>query len=168
MKLLQSVYYDSPLGKIRCLFDADRLCYLDYANNDDRMTKMLTTRYRKFSITPGSDLLGIRARLDCYFAGRWDAFDGLDLCTDGTDFRRTVWSELRKIPVGQTTSYLRVARNIDQPNATRAVGNANAHNPICIIIPCHRVIRTDGLLGGYAGGVKQKKWLLTHEGMQFD
>ena len=81
----------------------------------------------------------------------------------GTAFQQRVWADLRRIPPGETRSYLDIARAIGDPNATRAVGTANGANPIAIIVPCHRVVRNDGALGGYAGGLERKKALLAAE-----
>jgi O-6-methylguanine DNA methyltransferase len=74
-----------------------------------------------------------------------------------------VWDALRRIPVGETVSYVDIARELGIPGASRAVGAANASNPIALIVPCHRVVRADGSLGGYGGGLERKQWLLTHE-----
>lgn len=101
-------------------------------------------------------------QLTDYFAGQLTVFD-LPLCAVGTPFRMRVWAELQKIPYGETISYGELARRIGAPNACRAVGGANHHNPISIIIPCHRVISADGSLGGYGGGVEMKRWLLEME-----
>ncbi len=168
MKSLQSDRYKSPIGEILMLSHSEQLCYLDFADNDARLEKLLTTRYREFSIaSPKKNATNLRTRLARYFAGQWDAFDGLQLCTDGTDFQNKVWRRLQKIPLGETTSYQKLAKAIHKPKAIRAVGGANARNPIAIIIPCHRVIAADQSLGGYAGGVERKAWLLAHEGAKF-
>ncbi len=84
--------------------------------------------------------------------------------TDGTDFQRAVWRELRRIPSGKTISYAELAKRIGRPKAVRAVGLANRSNPISIVVPCHRVIGSDGSLTGYGGGMERKDWLLRHEG----
>ena len=91
------------------------------------------------------------------------AFD-LPLDLHGTDFQRRVWRQLRTIPYGQIITYQEIANAIDKPQAVRAVGAANARNPISIIVPCHRVIGSDGSLTGYGGGIWRKEWLLKHEG----
>ena len=83
---------------------------------------------------------------------------------DGTEFQQQVWQELRSIPFGQTVSYGDLARSIGKPSAVRAVGAANGDNPVSIIVPCHRVIGSDGGLTGYGGGLERKQWLLKHEG----
>ncbi len=98
-----------------------------------------------------------------YFAGDRKDFD-LPLSPNGTDFQQRVWKELESIPWGQTTSYMKIAEAVGTRLTIRAVGGANGKNPIAIIIPCHRVISTDGKLTGYAGGLWRKQWLLEHEG----
>lgn len=110
---------------------------------------------------PGSAEL--RGALEAYFAGEVHRLDALEVDPQGTEFQRKVWAALRRIPAGQTWSYADLARAVGQPTATRAVGAANGRNPIALVIPCHRVIASDGTLGGYAGGLERKKWLLEHE-----
>jgi methylated-DNA-[protein]-cysteine S-methyltransferase len=97
-----------------------------------------------------------------YFSGRRKVFD-LPLDLAGTAFQKSVWQVLLKIPFGQTWSYQEVAMRIGNPKAVRAVGTANARNPVCIFVPCHRVVRLSGDLGGYAGGVDAKAFLLDLE-----
>lgn len=101
-------------------------------------------------------------QLDAYFAGTLVEFD-LDLDLVGTDFQRRVWKALLTIPYGETRSYGQIAVQIGSPNASRAVGLANGHNPIGIIVPCHRVIGANGSLTGYGGGLDRKKKLLDME-----
>ena len=98
------------------------------------------------------------------FAGVPTDFAALTLDPRGTPFQLRVWQELRRIPWGQTISYGELARRVGNPKASRAVGQANAVNPIPLIIPCHRVIAADGSLGGYSSGPDRKRWLLRHEG----
>jgi methylated-DNA-[protein]-cysteine S-methyltransferase len=106
-----------------------------------------------------------RGQLEAYFTGRLRAFD-LPLAPNGTDFQRRVWSALREIPFGTTISYAELARRVSNAAAVRAVGAANGRNPIPIIVPCHRVIGTNGSLTGFGGGLHRKQWLLRHEGVQ--
>lgn len=114
-------------------------------------------------IPPQTPLLAECVRqLEAYFAGTLTVFD-LPLRLDGTAFRVKVWQALRSIPYGETRSYGQLAAMIGQPGASRAVGGANHHNPISIIVPCHRVIGSDGSLTGYGGGLDMKEWLLEHE-----
>jgi methylated-DNA-[protein]-cysteine S-methyltransferase len=102
------------------------------------------------------------AQLAAYFAGERQTFD-LALAPVGTQFQRRVWSALAEIPYGETTTYAAIARSIGKPSAVRAVGAANARNPLSIVVPCHRVIGRDGALTGYAGGLPSKRLLLDLE-----
>lgn len=102
-----------------------------------------------------------------YAQGRRRAFD-VPVRLEGTAFQRRVWDELAKIPFGQTRSYQDIAQAIGRPGASRAVGQANHHNPVAPLIPCHRVITSTGTLGGYGGGMPLKKALLEHEGIHLD
>jgi methylated-DNA-[protein]-cysteine S-methyltransferase len=104
----------------------------------------------------------VRAQLAEYFAGERTEFD-LPLAMAGTDFQRTVWSALQRIPYGETISYGQLADQIGKPTASRAVGLANGRNPISIIVPCHRVVGSTGDLTGYGGGIERKRALLTFE-----
>ena len=101
-------------------------------------------------------------QLDEYFKGKRKKFS-VPLLLDGTDFQKAVWRQLQRIPFGQTASYGDVARAIGSPQAFRAVGNANNQNRIPLIIPCHRVIGSDGKLVGFGNGIWRKEWLLDHE-----
>ncbi|RXG17867.1 methylated-DNA-[protein]-cysteine S-methyltransferase [Leeuwenhoekiella aestuarii] len=101
-------------------------------------------------------------QLSDYFEGKRKTFD-LKLNPQGTDFQKRVWLQLAQIPFGKTTSYLQMAKDLDDPKVIRAAASANGKNPIAIIIPCHRVIGSDNSMTGYAGGIWRKKWLLEHE-----
>ena len=103
-----------------------------------------------------------RRQLEAYFAGELTEFD-LPLNPRGTEFQKQVWQELQNIPFGVTISYGDLAERIGNPNSSRAVGAANGRNPISIIVPCHRVIGSNGKLTGYGGGMERKEWLLAHE-----
>lgn len=103
-----------------------------------------------------------RAQLVRYFAGELTAFT-LPLAARGTPFQVRVWHALRDIPFGGTISYAELARRVGAPTAVRAVGGANARNPISVVVPCHRVVGADGSLTGFGGGVERKRWLLAHE-----
>jgi methylated-DNA-[protein]-cysteine S-methyltransferase len=112
---------------------------------------------------PGTDAFGeLRSQLDEYFDGRRRTFD-VPLAMSGSPFQQRVWDALRDIPYGETASYGELARRIGVPSASRAVGVANAQNPVCVIVPCHRVIGADGSLTGYAGGLERKRLLLDLE-----
>ena len=109
-------------------------------------------------------LVEVSRQLNEYFAGTRRSFD-LTLEPSGTDFQQSVWKVLRGIPFGQTISYGEQARRLGDAKKARAVGSANGRNPLPIVVPCHRVIGTNGSLTGFAGGMDAKKWLLTHEGV---
>jgi methylated-DNA-[protein]-cysteine S-methyltransferase len=115
--------------------------------------------------TPGvmRDSSGVHDALAAYFAGDIDALDTIQVAPVGTVFKQLVWKELREVRAGETVSYGELAARVGAPGAARAVGTANATNPVCLVIPCHRVIRTGGGLGGYAFGLDRKRWLIDHE-----
>jgi methylated-DNA-[protein]-cysteine S-methyltransferase len=116
------------------------------------------------SAGPAADVLAeARRQLDAYFAGDLTAFT-LPLAPSGTPFQQRVWTALRGIAFGDTVSYAEIARRILAPDAVRAVGAANGRNPLSIVVPCHRVIGSNGALTGFGGGIERKRWLLQHEG----
>lgn len=120
------------------------------------------------SSAPQEKLLAqAKRQLKEYFAGQRQAFN-IPFQLSGTTFQQKVWRELLKIPFGQTASYKQIASRIKNPRAVRAVGSANGKNPVCVIIPCHRVIAADGTIGGYSGGLLIKRKLLTHELMSIN
>lgn len=103
-----------------------------------------------------------KAQLKEYFQGLRQTFD-VSLTPEGTAFQQKVWMQLRQVPYGKTCSYATISTGIGSPKSHRAVGAANGRNPLAIIVPCHRVIGSNGQLTGYAGGLARKQWLLTHE-----
>ncbi|MFP8965242.1 methylated-DNA--[protein]-cysteine S-methyltransferase [Pokkaliibacter sp. CJK22405] len=109
-------------------------------------------------------LIQAKLQLEEYFAGKRQSFD-LPLAKRGTAFQQKVWASLQRIPFNQTRNYRQLAEMLEQPSAVRAVANANGRNPFTLIVPCHRVIGSDGSLTGYAGGLDRKAWLLKHEGL---
>lgn len=108
-------------------------------------------------------LARIAGAVERYFAGDVDALDEIPIEAEGTEFQRAVWDAIREIPAGRTASYQEIARSVGRPAAVRAVGTATGRNPVSIVVPCHRVIRSDGTLGGYGGGLHRKEWFLEHE-----
>ncbi len=167
MKQLSEDIYKSHIGEIRIIADGERLCFLDFKDNAERIERLLGRRYGAFRISRQANVLNMQSRMQRYFDGDWQAFEGLtaeQLATGGSDFQERVWDALKTIAVGKTLSYSQLSSAIKRPTAVRAVANANANNPLAIIIPCHRVIGKDGSLRGYAGGEYRKNWLLHHEG----
>ena len=158
-------WLDTPLGPMVAICDSASLYLLEFTNrkNLQRQFERLSKR-RGRAIIPGRTAITdqIEGELDDYFAGRLAKFQ-TPLALTGTDFQKSVWNELMKIPYGETSNYDGIARRIGRPGASRAVGTANGDNRIAIMIPCHRVIRSDGSLSGYGGGVWRKRWMLDHE-----
>jgi AraC family transcriptional regulator of adaptative response/methylated-DNA-[protein]-cysteine methyltransferase len=143
----------------------DGICLLEFS--DRRMLPREYSdleRYFKARIEEGEHpyLEKLTLQLNEYFEGRLKEFS-LPLVTPGTEFQKKVWKELMNIPYGTTRSYFEQSIALGKPEAIRAVANANGMNRISIIIPCHRVIGSDGHLTGYGGGLKRKRWLLDHE-----
>lgn len=162
---LLSKWIESPLGAILALADDDGLYVFDWVDRRGLEREIIRLRARtKFVIVPGSHAVLDQAtrEINEYFAGQRTAFT-LPLAHRGTDFQRRVWDALLEIPAGETRSYAEIARIIGKPNAVRAVARANGDNYRGIIIPCHRVIGSDGSLTGYGGGLARKQWLLDHE-----
>ena len=155
----------TPLGTMLAVADDEGLRLLEFGDRRalERELPILRQRLGK-SVVPGEHrhLDAVREQLADYFAGRNLEFD-LPLTPVGSEFQLRDWEILRSIPVGETRSYSWMAERMGDPGARRAVGRANGTNMICIIIPCHRVIRADGTLCGYGGGLWRKKWLLEHE-----
>ena len=158
--------YSTPMGDmLLATDDAGVLRGLDLTGDEARMTRHLHSQYgERVRLTWGKAPAAVRKSLDDYFAGRLEALDEIACQADGTEFQRGVWTALRGIPAGETLSYGELARRLGNPKAVRAVGLANGSNPIPIVIPCHRVIGSDGSLTGYGGGLERKRWLLAHEG----
>jgi methylated-DNA-[protein]-cysteine S-methyltransferase len=144
---------DSPVGPIRLTSDDGVLCGL-FFDDDGRTPHGATNRPQAFA--------PVAEQLDAYFAGTLTEFD-VPLRLDGTPFQRRVWDVLRSIPYGHTVSYGEIATELGRPSASRAVGAANGSNPIGIVVPCHRVIGSDGKLTGYGGGLPRKQALLDLE-----
>ncbi|MBO0839292.1 MAG: methylated-DNA--[protein]-cysteine S-methyltransferase [Sciscionella sp.] len=147
---------DSPIGKLTLIA------------KDGTLSGLLMQQWRH---RPADETLGERdhapfadviEQLNAYFAGKLRTFN-LPLDLGGTEFQRTVWSALTEIPYGETVSYGELAQRIGKPTASRAVGMANGRNPVGIIVPCHRVIGSDGNLTGYGGGMDRKRYLLEFE-----
>lgn len=155
----------TPVGEVLLVTDADgAVRALDFADYEARMMRLLARHLPGFVLKAGRAPEPVRQAVIAYFDGDLAALDGLAVKTGGTAFQRTVWAALRAIPPGQTRSYGQLAAAIGSPRAVRAAGLANGQNPVAVIVPCHRVIGSNGALTGYAGGLERKLWLLRHEG----
>jgi methylated-DNA-[protein]-cysteine S-methyltransferase len=145
---------DSPIGPLQLVAVDEGLSHIHFGGSHDS------------GIASGNDgvLSRAKAQLEEYFSGLRKTFD-LPLAASGTAFQQAVWQGLQDIPWGETRSYAELARGIDRPRAVRAVGAANGRNPLPIVVPCHRVIGSDGSLTGFAGGLERKRVLLELEGI---
>jgi methylated-DNA-[protein]-cysteine S-methyltransferase len=146
------------IGPLEVYVAEGKLVALGFGDGEGRRLKK---RFGEVDWKVGASLPARRLRE--YLDGDLDALAALEVEPGGTPFQRQVWAALRRIPVGTTISYGELARTVGNPRAVRAVARANALNPIAIVIPCHRVIGSDGKLTGYAGGLPRKQWLLEHE-----
>lgn len=156
---------DTPLGKMLALADGQGLRLLEFVDRRGLENEILRLRRRLHcAVVPGTNatLEAAEGQLRRYFAGEQSEFD-LPLAPVGSPFQQQVWAALRRIPAGATRSYAQIATAVGRPGAQRAVGRANGSNALAIVIPCHRVIGSDGSLSGYGGGVWRKQRLLDHE-----
>jgi methylated-DNA-[protein]-cysteine S-methyltransferase len=159
-------HLDTPVGLLAIVADEEGgLRAVGWMDRHARMERQL----RAYSEAQGLGLReapnpgGFTAALRAYFAGDWSVIDRLTVAAVGTEFQQSVWRALRQIPCGETRSYGQISRQIALPNAARAVGLANAVNPVAVVVPCHRVVGSDGSLTGYGAGMDRKRWLLAHE-----
>lgn len=152
---MQIGWLESPIGAIEVrVNDRGAVTVVSFVGDTDRGVG-----------ETGSAAARAVQQLEEYFRSERRRFE-LEIEPEGTDFEHRVWSEVRRIPFGATDTYGEIARRLGEPDAARAVGVTNARNPIAIIVPCHRVIGSDGDLTGYAGGLERKKWLLDMESGQ--
>ncbi|MFM9888574.1 MAG: methylated-DNA--[protein]-cysteine S-methyltransferase [Burkholderiales bacterium] len=154
----------SPIGKILVALLDDQLAALDFEGHGDRLHRLLERRFGQYVLSNERNPAGISIAIGAYFDGELNALQNTSLRSNGSPFQERAWRALRTIPPGQCATYAEQATKIGAPKAARAVGHANAQNPIAIAIPCHRVIGASRSLTGYAGGLDRKRWLLTHEG----
>ncbi|MFI5119283.1 MAG: methylated-DNA--[protein]-cysteine S-methyltransferase [Thermoanaerobaculia bacterium] len=154
----------TPAGAVVLVERGPRLVGLVFEDHWKGIRRDLERRFGAFTFAEDLQTESAAEALERYFAGDLRALDAVEVDTGGTPFQRLVWTTLRRIPAGSTWSYARLAREIGRPSATRAVAAANGANPVSIVIPCHRVIGSDGSLTGYGGGLPRKRWLLAHEG----
>lgn len=156
----------TPIGELLLVADQDgNLRAVDWTEHESRMRQLLQRHYGENGIRlePGRNPNGLTDAMSAYFGGELRVIDTLPVETAGTSFQREVWRALRQIPCGTTISYAKLAERIGRPTAVRAVGLANGSNPVGVVVPCHRVIGSDGSLTGYGGGIERKRWLLAHE-----
>lgn len=163
--ILYATWIDSPLGPMLAIADEEKLFLLEFVERRGLEREIECLRKKmKVAIIPGmtKPLYLIEQELKKYFEGSLKKFE-TPIFLLGSDFQKEVWQALLKIPYGTTKSYAEQAAAMSIPKATRAVANANGANQLAIVIPCHRIINSNGALGGYGGGVARKEWLLQHE-----
>lgn len=148
---METCIIKSPLGFTKIVGDEDGISSITILNSEEKITDIIPEVLDDCVI-----------QLNEYFEGSRKQFD-LKLNPEGTDFQKKVWKELEQIPFGKTISYLELSKQLGDVKAIRAVANANSKNPLWIVVPCHRVIGSDGSLTGYVGGLHRKQWLLEHE-----
>lgn len=148
---METCIIKSPLGFTKITGDKNGIASISILNSEEKITDIIPIQ-----------LEDCVHQLNEYFDGKRTQFD-LILNPEGTDFQKKVWNALQTIPYGKTYSYLELSQHLGDIKAIRAVANANGKNPLWIVVPCHRVIGSDGSLTGYAGGLHRKKWLLEHE-----
>ncbi|MBB3123249.1 methylated-DNA-[protein]-cysteine S-methyltransferase [Mesoflavibacter sabulilitoris] len=148
---METCYINSPLGVTKIEGDVDGIMSISVLNSNEKLTDIIPEL-----------LQDCVYQLNEYFEGKRQTFS-LKLNPQGTNFQQKVWNALQTIPYGTTTTYLKLSQQLGDVKAIRAVANANGKNPLWIVIPCHRVIGSDGSLTGYAGGLHRKQWLLEHE-----
>lgn len=166
-QILRTAWLDTRLGPMLAISDEKTLYLLEFIERRGLEREIERLRHKmKAAIIPGrtAPIDSIEKELNQYFAGDLTTFN-TPIIMLGSPFQQHVWEELKKIPFGETRSYLELAKAIHKPSAFRAVANANGANQLALIIPCHRVINTDGGLGGYGGGIARKQWLIEHEKM---
>ena len=162
MKLLLDSL-STPLGRFSLVVDeGGQLHAAGFTEEHERMEAFI--RAPGVELEEAKNPGGVSAVLVAYFEGELAALDSLRVAfAAGTEFQLSVWRALREVPCGQTWSYAQLARHVGRPAAVRAVGLANGSNPVALVVPCHRVIGSDGSLTGYGGGLQRKRWLLAHE-----
>jgi len=159
----------TPLGKhLWIAQSAQGVCWIDFRISEAVFLARLTRRWPRANFVKSANALQKPiAELNEYFAGRRKKFT-FKLAPEGTAFQQKVWQAVREIPFGQVTTYQEIARKIEKPKAVRAVGHANGSNPLTIVIPCHRLIGSNGSLCGYGGGIELKMKLLELEGAEWE
>lgn len=168
MQTVLRLRYDevsSPIGRILVALLDDELAALDFEGHHDRLQRLLERRFGPFTLSSERNPAHICDAIRSYFDGDLNALGKTSLALHGSPFQERAWQALRTIPPGQYATYAEQAVKIGAPRAARAVGHANALNPVAIAVPCHRVIGTSRSLTGYAGGLDRKRWLLAHEGV---
>ena len=165
MEVVQLTTLESPIGPLSVAARGSRVCLVHFGKPSAYVRTSLSRWYPGGQVKEVDDAGGARAILRRYFDGDLRSLDEIDVELHGTEFQQRVWTALRSVPAGTTASYSELARRVGAPAAVRAVGAANGSNPVAVVLPCHRIIGSNGSLTGYGGGLHRKRWLLNHEGV---
>jgi methylated-DNA-[protein]-cysteine S-methyltransferase len=161
---IQTIMEDHAIGPIHVVAEGGKLLAMEFGDIEHRLMPMLRARIGKEPmLEPVDELDEITSAIHAYFDGDLAAIDAIEVDGGGTDFQQHAWKSLRAIPPGETRTYGQMAAALGRPNAARAIGMANALNPISLVVPCHRLVGSNGALTGYGGGIERKRWLLEHE-----
>jgi methylated-DNA-[protein]-cysteine S-methyltransferase len=166
---LHTTTVPTPVGPFTLLVDDGAVCAAGFTSRPETLQRRLDPRRREAAVRPATDPDALAGRLRAYVAGEVGALDEMEVAQPGDPARQAAWAALRKVPAGQTISYRQLGALADladpatDPLGAQAAGAACAANHVALIVPCHRVVRADGRLGGYGWGVARKAWLLEHE-----
>ena len=158
---IEHCWLETPLGDMYLAIRDGALCEAAFIEHWAQPAPTPQTDHDARDLSPAAN--AIRNAVNAYFNGEVAALDAIPIDPAGSDFQRDVWQAIRDVPAGQTASYQAIAQAIGRPAAYRAVGTATGRNPVGIAVPCHRIVRSDGGLGGYGGGLHRKQWFLDHE-----
>jgi methylated-DNA-[protein]-cysteine S-methyltransferase len=165
MEVVGLTCVESPIGPLTVAGRGTRVCLVHFGPPSSSIHASLTRWYPGAPIANDTDPAGAGALLSRYFEGDLESLDEIDVELHGTAFQQRVWLALRGVRAGTTSSYAALAERVGSPAAVRAVGAANGANPVAVVLPCHRIIGSNGTLTGYGGGLPRKRWLLDHEGV---
>jgi methylated-DNA-[protein]-cysteine S-methyltransferase len=160
---LTSEVVESPLGALSLVHAGNALVALFFGAQPPLLKRYLERHFPGEASAPHPCVSAVARQLEAYFNGRLEALGEIAVAPRGTPFQGEVWRLLRAIPPGETCSYAELARRLGSRLKTRAVGLATAANPVAIVVPCHRVLGSNGQLTGFSGGLERKRWLLAHE-----
>lgn len=164
--MIELAVVHTPIDPLTLAARNGRLCLVHFGAREVPVRATLQRWYPGESIEHRPDPAGAATALAKYFSGDLDVLERIAVEMNGTPFQLRVWNALRGIRAGKTATYSEIAELVGSPKAVRAVGAANGANPIAVVVPCHRIIGSNGTLTGYGGGLKRKEWLLRHEGQR--
>lgn len=156
---------ESPIGPLTIAARGSRVCLVHFGPSSSYVDSSIAKWYPGAPITRDADPAGATHVFTRYFDGDLHSLDEIEVELHGTTFQQGVWTALRDVRAGTTASYADLAKRVGSPAAVRAVGAANGANPVAVVLPCHRIIGSNGSLTGYGGGLQRKRWLLEHEGV---